>query len=364
MNGGTCKGESEHLKKVPISGYLHETTPLKTSRNNFTYFNFKFQTQSGLCDGVCFEKSIYNQVKQKEETQKSVRLSNYSLKRSLHDNSEMTIVINKRTKLENTFQCSFDHKAPQTIFRKIIEIKDISDFSLVSVVGKVHIRSEPCEVKVKEHSVMKLDCNVGDDTSAIKLTLWDKNISLVKEGEVYEIVNARVRSYQGEKYLSINSDSIISGAKSDAEKMTVVPEVMNDEQLISVDTIIINKIGGVQEIQRYAVCSNCRRKLNNLQSDICVCDVCGLNQIVTVTDQAHFSAAILIKELDNTILRVLQDEVKSFLKLYNEEAESCNTVDLVSATDSQIIIALLSARDLKITYNTKTKLVASILYNK
>ena len=48
---------------------------------------------------------------------------------------------------------------------------------------------------------MKLDCNIADDTSTIKFTLWGKNIPLVQEGQVYEIINARVRSYQGEKSL-------------------------------------------------------------------------------------------------------------------------------------------------------------------
>lgn len=31
--------ECDHLKKVPISGYIHDTSPLKRSRNNYTYFN-------------------------------------------------------------------------------------------------------------------------------------------------------------------------------------------------------------------------------------------------------------------------------------------------------------------------------------
>ena len=76
------------------------------------YFNFKFQTANGFCDAVCFDKSLHNQVKQKDETQKSVRLSNYSLKRSLENNNDMTIVVNKRTKIENTSECPFNYKAP------------------------------------------------------------------------------------------------------------------------------------------------------------------------------------------------------------------------------------------------------------
>ncbi|XP_068739799.1 uncharacterized protein [Montipora capricornis] len=218
--------ECDHLKKVPICGYVHNTSPVKPSRSNYTYFNFKFQTANGFCDGVCFDKSLYNQVKQKDETQKSVRLSNYSLKRSLHNSNDMAIVVNKRTKIESISECSFDHKVPSKRFTKISEIDDISDFTLVSIIGKVHIRSEPNEVKIQERLVMKLDCSIADDTNAIKLTLWDKNISLVQEGQVYEIVNARVRSYQGKKYLSSNFDTIITTAKSDARSMRFVSQLM------------------------------------------------------------------------------------------------------------------------------------------
>lgn len=42
--------ECDHLKKVPISGYIHDTSPVKPSRNNYTYFNFKFQSANGFCD--------------------------------------------------------------------------------------------------------------------------------------------------------------------------------------------------------------------------------------------------------------------------------------------------------------------------
>ena len=356
--------ECDHLKKVPICGYVHDTSPVKPSRSNYTYFNFKFQTENGFCDGVCFDKGLHNQVKQKDETQKSVRLSNYSLKRSLHNSNDMAIVINKRTKIESVSDCPFDHKAPSKRFTKISEIDDISDFTFVSVIGKVHIRSEQSEVKVQERSVMKLDCNIADDTSAIKLTLWGKSIPLVHEGQVYEIVNARVRSYQGEKYLSSNFDTIITIVKSDAQNMRVVSQLMEDEESISENTINVNRIGGVQEIQRYSVCNSCRRRLGNLQSDVSVCDSCGLSQIKTAADQTHFSVGIFIGGVHNVLLRILQDQVESFIKLYNEQAESHNKIDVKSLSNSEIIDAFLAARDLKITFNTKSKLVSSISFSK
>ena len=50
--------ECDHLKKVPICGYVHDTLPVKPSRSNYTYFNFQFQTENGFCDGVCFDKGL------------------------------------------------------------------------------------------------------------------------------------------------------------------------------------------------------------------------------------------------------------------------------------------------------------------
>ena len=54
--------------------------------------------------------------------------------------------------------------------------------------------------------------------------------------------------------------------------------------------------------------------------------------------------------------------MESFIKLYNEQAESHNKIDVESLSNSEIIDAFLAARDLKITFNTKSKLVSSILY--
>ena len=120
----------------------------------------------------------------------------------------------------------------------------------------------------------------------------------------------------------------------------------------------------MQEIQRYAVCNSCHRRLSNLQSDLSICDSCGLSQIKTAADQACFSVGIFIGGEHRVLLRVLQDQVVSFIKLYNEQAESYNKLNVENATNSDIITAFLEVRKLKITFNTKTKLVSSILYSK
>ena len=62
----------------------------------------------------------------------------------------MTIVVNKRTKIESISECPFNYKAPIKHFIKMSEIDNIPDFTLVSIVGKVHIRSEQSEAVSNE----------------------------------------------------------------------------------------------------------------------------------------------------------------------------------------------------------------------
>ena len=189
-------------------------------------------------------------------------------------------------------------------------------------------------------------------------------MALVQEGHVYEIVNARVRSFQGEKYLSANFDTIITAVKSGVRNMTFVSQLIENEEALSMNTIIVIRIAGVAEIQRYSICNSCRRRLSSLQSDLSICDFCGLSQIKTELDQTQFSVGIFIGGEHNVLLRVLQDQVESFIKLYNKQAEFYNKINLENSTNSDIITAFLAARELKITFNSKTKLVSSILYSK
>ena len=90
-----------------------------------------------------------------------------------------------------------------------------------------------------------------------------------------------VKGFYLSKLLSVTS-TIITAVKSDVRNMTFVSQIMENEESLSLNTIIVNRIAGVQEIQRYSVCNSCRRRLSTLQSDLSICDFCGLSQIKTI----------------------------------------------------------------------------------
>lgn len=169
-------------------------------------------------------------------------------------------------------------------------------------------------------------------------------------------MDGRISSFQGDKYLSISADTVIEESN---ENICAVPQLMSEDQLFPEKTISVKKIEGANEIQRYACCKNCRRKLGELESEVSVCEICGLHQIVSRSDKKHFSVGICV-EGESSMLRVLQEQFCVLIKYYNKDKDASTSLDLLSCKDSDITKALLSLRDLKVTYNTKTKLVRSI----
>lgn len=72
-----------HLAHLPVTGFVHKVSPVKQARNNSSYFNFTIQTDTHNIDSVCFEPQMHKLLHEKSENKKSVKLSNYSLKRSI-----------------------------------------------------------------------------------------------------------------------------------------------------------------------------------------------------------------------------------------------------------------------------------------
>ena len=63
-------------------------------------------------------------------------------KRNNLKTDSFSIVINRRTKVENLDECTFQYKEPEQISpMKIIDIKDVPGFDTITTVEKVHVPS-------------------------------------------------------------------------------------------------------------------------------------------------------------------------------------------------------------------------------
>ncbi|MEM4340131.1 MAG: OB-fold nucleic acid binding domain-containing protein [Candidatus Nitrosocaldus sp.] len=64
--------------------------------------------------------------------------------------------------------------------------------------------SEAREVRLKDGSKARVaDCVIQDDSGRIKLTLWNEQIDMVREGSKISITNGYTKEFKGENTLNI-----------------------------------------------------------------------------------------------------------------------------------------------------------------
>lgn len=79
-----------------------------------------------------------------------------------------------------------------------------NDMRHVTVEGVIDKISEPRTVNLRAGgSALVADAIISDDTGSIKLSLWDDQIKMVKEGDKISIENGYTQSFRGDNSLNI-----------------------------------------------------------------------------------------------------------------------------------------------------------------
>ena len=79
-----------------------------------------------------------------------------------------------------------------------------NDMRHVTIEGKIEKISEPRTVNLRAGgSALVADAMISDDTGSIKLSLWDDQIKMVKEGDKISIENGYTQAFRGENSLNI-----------------------------------------------------------------------------------------------------------------------------------------------------------------
>jgi replication factor A1 len=74
----------------------------------------------------------------------------------------------------------------------------------VSAEGKIESITEPRTVNLRTGGTAQVaDAIISDDTGQIKLSLWDDQINLVKQGDSVSIENGYTQAFRGENSLNI-----------------------------------------------------------------------------------------------------------------------------------------------------------------
>jgi replication factor A1 len=74
----------------------------------------------------------------------------------------------------------------------------------VNIEGRIESITEPRTVNLRTGGTAQVaDAMVSDETGSIKLSLWDDQINLVKDGDDVTIENGYTQSFRGENSLNI-----------------------------------------------------------------------------------------------------------------------------------------------------------------
>jgi replication factor A1 len=74
----------------------------------------------------------------------------------------------------------------------------------VNVKANIDSISEPRTVNLRQGGTAQVaDAIISDETGNIKLSLWDDQIRIVKEGDMISIENGYTQTFRGENSLSI-----------------------------------------------------------------------------------------------------------------------------------------------------------------
>jgi replication factor A1 len=74
----------------------------------------------------------------------------------------------------------------------------------INIVGKIESMGESRTVNLRTGGSARVaDAVISDDSGSIKLSLWDDQIDMVKQGDTVSIENGYTQSFRGENSLNI-----------------------------------------------------------------------------------------------------------------------------------------------------------------
>ena len=270
LAGSPRKREAER----EIIVYVHGVSPMKRNRQNtMNYCNLKLQSNSGVKPAVCFSRSKRSLLVGRAETKTAVKLEKFNLSKD-----GKTIFINDITKMSppNSSEYDFQHQDLDNNAKCLKTVaEDAVDMDVVNIKAKVICKeSEPTVVGAS--NLRKSECYIADESSTIKLVLWEKNIEDVSVGEVYVFKNIRVRGEQAEtKVLNTTVDTVIERTVDSELQQLVVNDIPSHDTCAN-SKLKVDLIHSVQELSCFKQCSHCSKKIiQDTCGSIVKCDHCG-----------------------------------------------------------------------------------------
>ena len=335
-------------------GYLHNLSPIKTSKSNNQYFDLQIQTSNEVYRTVCFSPDKHSLLKRKLESSSPIKIHKYQLKKN-ERSGENDLILNKRTKIEDPddSETDFDYVSVKTETMQATdatteEIQDGAAHTLINIMGRLTFSGSKETLQVKGKTLTKQEAILTDNTGSIRVVLWEKDIPRVTTGTCYNITNMAVKEYGVTKYLTLTRHSTIESIQVNIDRQdTSDVKTETTQHQFPPD--------GVNYVQQFLACNKCHSKLVNNASKIIKCSECGLTQLKKKC-QSKVLASILIKTDQETASYTLfNDTMHQLFHIYEEQNPEIETT-FEEMTEDDINVMLLTV-EANVLFNEKRNAV-------
>ena len=241
-------------KFAKVHGVLASVSPMRQSGTGYRYFDGSLTDGSKTVRVVGFDTKIQQKLADFQARKEPVAILNCEVKEGKWNSGlevhtrKSTDIQKSPTKLDAT---AIITKLPTDLIT-LDQLQTIENFQRVTV--KIKVISVKHEEEVKK-GLLKQDCVVGDATGTAKITVWEDNVGLFTVDESYKLSGAMVRSFKGNKYLSIPKYDFTVEPIDDIG--TVNTSTETDEIRILEDV----EVRGVKFFDSYKGCYTCKGKV-------------------------------------------------------------------------------------------------------
>jgi len=353
LQADACSSKAIHqnIEAIPrnpetIIGYVHNLSPIKRNkRNTIDYTSFTLQlSENTKQPALCFSKTKRKILEEKSTTRTPVKIMRYT-----KSTDKSKIIINDKTvlsapdDLDYNFQYADVDDCPITSIADLIA-ENSSTEDDVTVCAK--IMSIGRLKTVKSNKVAELI--IRDQTSSIQLDLWNEQINQITENNVYRFSNLSTTYWNNVKKLTGTFNTTIKHIDD-----VILSAIQNDDHDNTTSTseteITITSFFLLEDVQRYKICCNCKKRISQVTGEIVKCEHCK-HKMRRVNCSSQLCAHVIVVIDDEKVcLTIFEDCIKALVGEFDH-----GSVDTDEVGDK-----LMNCNNLRITYNDRSIITAA-----
>ena len=268
--------------------------------------------------------------------------------------------INKRTKLsdptksEITFDFTEITKEEQEDTQSTHSIQEImaneNAKSKVNITGRVTEIELPTTITSNGKTLTKQECTLTDETGSMRLVLWEEDTKRIQSGNTYKFCKAIVKSYQQQKYITLNKQTTIQSSTTQVQRKD---EITKDK----CQNTVTCPAEAVERLTTYLSCTKCNSSLpSNDSGKIIRCSNCGMAKLKTKCKNRALAKVLFVTaDQKDVTLTIFDDKLSVLYAIYKQQ--SGQDKEFSQLTEEDLTEMLLSV-NATITYTHNNRVLA------